>query len=184
MKKVIKSIFLLLLVSCLAACSRAAVGEGGNEKESNGAIAEFKDENFVYRLYKEKAEYHEGDSVKLIAELEYVGDRDSVTISHEASPFYFLISENSGRYGFMYMMDQPLLHTTLERGKPLVEEYVGGGAYLVENGLANWEKPSDNPFPAGKYTVQGYAKFVIEGSGKEGEDPFQIGAELIFEVQP
>ncbi|GKU76358.1 hypothetical protein [Paenibacillus sp. L3-i20] len=139
-------------------------------------------DDFVYRIYTERDTYQEGDSVTLISELEYVGDRKFVTILHEATPFHYGISENSGKYAFYYMMNQPAIRTTLIKGQPFRESYTSPGALIVEEGVTLPTKQAEVPFPAGQYHVSGYAKFTVsEVDGKE-EGDFKIGKDLTFEV--
>ncbi|MDQ8738703.1 hypothetical protein [Paenibacillus sp. LHD-38] len=95
----------------------------------NKPRAEITEGDFVYRLVTENEEYQKGDSVKLYAELEYIGDKETVTIYHAASPFYFPIVEKTRDYDISYSMNEPLLSTTLKRGEPLREEYKKSGGY-------------------------------------------------------
>ncbi|MBH5319899.1 hypothetical protein I6N90_19045 [Paenibacillus sp. GSMTC-2017] len=141
------------------------------------------EEDFVYRLYTEHDEYREGDKVTLIAELEYIGDRKSVTITHATTPFYYVISESSGNYVFYYAMDQPKLSTTLLKGEPLRHSYTSPGALIAEKDDKFPEKQADVPFPAGQYDVDGSAKFTIEDTDGSIEGSFEIKQELLFEVK-
>ena len=82
-----------------------------------------------------KAEVTEGDFVgedepiKIYAELEYIGDKEEVTISHAASPFYFPMVETTRNYEISYLMEQPALGTVILKGEPLRTEYRGSGGY-------------------------------------------------------
>ncbi|MFD0589004.1 hypothetical protein ACFQZE_13455 [Paenibacillus sp. GCM10027627] len=141
-------------------------------------------EDFVYRIYTEKESYKEGDTVKLIAELEYVGERKSVTIFHTESPFYFPILEMSDTYGFPSYRNQPGRSTILYRNKPLKEEFVSDGAYEIDKTkLLSIGKKAHVAFPAAHYEVNGYAEFEpIETSGEKGP-MIKIGSKLALEVE-
>ncbi|WP_133297966.1 hypothetical protein [Paenibacillus paeoniae] len=171
------------LVLLLASCSGPL--EAVNETDNKSPVQE---SDFIHRLYLEKKDYREGDQVTFISELEYVGDRESVTINHGMTPFSYAIRESSGKYLYMYIMDQPLIYTTLYPGQPYVEKYSSGWAYTEEGeGEELKYTPVDVPFPAGDYTVVGSAKFNIGefGEDNENEGPIEIlGKELLFSVAP
>lgn len=144
--------------------------------------------DFIHRLYLERDDYREGDRVTFISELEYVGDRDSVTINHAMTPFFYAISESSEKYLFPFMMDQPLIYTTLYPGKPHIETYSSGAAYIKdEESEFSLSDPAEVPFPAGDYKVVGSAEFNVGEFGKENENEALIevaGNEITFTVAP
>ncbi|WP_314000845.1 hypothetical protein [uncultured Paenibacillus sp.] len=150
------------------------------------AAAEVTERDFVYRLVSDKKEYVEGEPVLIYAELEYVGDKDSVTIYHASSPFYFPIVEKTRDYVIGYAMDQPLISTTLERGKPLREDYRKSGGYTEQDNkeyIAFMKAFSEgNGFPAGRYEVDGFADFFVE-SAENGQENYKIKAQMEFAVR-
>ncbi|MFD0871434.1 MULTISPECIES: hypothetical protein [Paenibacillus] len=155
-------------------------------EEINRQKDEVKEGDFVYRLVTEKPEYREGEPVVLYAELEYVGDKEEVTIYHAASPFYFPMTEKTRGYSIEYSMPQPLVSTTLKQGEPIREDYKGSGGYGQEDDpqyIAFTKKLWDSGFPAGYYVVDGVAEFWIEldKAGRENEE-YRIKAEIDFKV--
>ncbi|MBD3921670.1 hypothetical protein H8B09_23085 [Paenibacillus sp. PR3] len=150
-----------------------------------GSSAEVKDDDFVYRLVAETAEDQAADSVKLYAELEYVGDQDEVTITHAMSPFYFPMKETTRGYGIGYMMDQPLITTTLKKGEPLREEYHGSGGYSEDQDPKDYiqfiKDFGANGFLPGRYEVNGFADFnYLVGEKRE---PHKLSATVVFTVK-
>ncbi|EGA91157.1 hypothetical protein GPDM_01320 [Planococcus donghaensis MPA1U2] len=148
--------------------------------------AETTKDDFTYRLVTEKEQYTEGDNVEVYAELEYTGELESIEISHAASPFYFLIYEETRNYSVEYAMNEPLLITVLTKGEPLTEYYAGSGGYSTEDEDAYIEfvqNVSDNNFPIGYYKVSGYADFFIENT--DGSKTFyNLNALIDFKVIP
>ncbi|MFF2886429.1 hypothetical protein [Paenibacillus sp. NPDC057967] len=182
-KGLVMAVFLLMMAMLLASCGGEL--QAMNKKTSAEPVQA---SDFVHRLYLERDDYREGDQVTFISELEYVGDRESVTINHAMTPFYYAIRDSSGTYSFPYMMDQPLIYTTLYPGKPHVEKYSNGWAYLInDSNEILIENPADVPFPAGNYTVVGSAEFNVGrfGENNENEEPVEVvGKEVGFTVAP
>lgn len=142
---------------------------------------------FVYRLVTKMGEYQENEPVKVYAELEYIGEKDEITIFHAASPFYFPIKEKVRSYDIGYSMDEPLLRTTLKQGEPLREEYVKSGGYSEQNEeeyvafMKNFFEIDG--FPIGHYVVDGFADFYIEtGENGEEKEDFRIKGQVDFKV--
>lgn len=162
------------------------------DEELTQAKAEVVTDDFIYRLVMEKAKYTEGDSIRMYAELEYIGDQDEITIFHASSPFYFPITETTRKYSIVYPMTEPLVSTTITKGKPLRKEYNGGGAYDAEDDkeFVDFMKGiMRNEFPAGKYVVTGYADFYVEltagstaGNEKQDNKDYRMKAQVSFKV--
>jgi hypothetical protein len=157
---------------------------GASKLHQSEVINEVTEGDFVYRLFSEREEYGEYESVSIYAELEYIGNKKKVTISHAGSPFYFPISEKTRNYEIPYPMIFPRLSTVLIKGKPLVEKYQGsGGAYGSEdeNDYVQFMKSIiENNFPAGNYVVKGFANFSIESKDEEIE--VSLGTQINFKV--
>jgi hypothetical protein len=200
MKKILIMLF-IMFVLLIGGCgtgetSDNAASNGDNEdnsKKEEIVKAGITDGDFVYRLVSEKGTYQDGEDVKLYAELEYVGDKEEIKIYHASSPFYFPIVENTRNYNIPYPMTEPLLTTTLEKGKPLREEYRGGGAYGSEDeqGYVEFMKDfMENGFLVGEYTVKGIADFYLDKNGNdeknengvEEKEEYKMNAEIEFEV--
>lgn len=180
------------LTILLASCAPQGKIDKSNSDSANYEVinmssAEVTEGDFIYRLVTEKEEYRSDESVTIYAELEYIGDKETVTIYHSASPFYFPIVEKTRDYDIGYGMDQPLLNTTLKRGELLREEYKKSGGYsekdkkeYIDFMKIFWE----NGYPAGYYVVDGYVEFFVQSSvdGKENKEDFNIKAKIEFEV--
>lgn len=179
----------LLVALLLSAC-------GTSEKTSSGTTASLEDfsvknteasiteGDFIYRLVSEQEEYTSGGPVEIYAELEYTGDQKTIDIFHAASPFYFPIEEKTRNYEIHYAMNEPLLTTTLTKGEPLREKYVGSGGYSADEEDAYIEftqKVMNNEFPEGYYVVSGYTDFYTETPDGNKTD-YEIQAEIDFKV--
>lgn len=182
MKKLILLALTLLSVFLLTGC-----GNSGEKEVENTTVPskEATDGDFVYRIISEKDVYKEDEPVKLYAELEYVGDKDSISIFHAASPFYFEITEKTRNFKIPYPMNTPLIETTLEKGKPLRVQYSKSGGYSNqdEKEYVKFMKEflTGDRFPVGNYEVFGNADFYIEEN--EAEQDFTIKAKIEFKVE-
>lgn len=180
---------LLLLALMLAAC-------GTDDETSTSNTASVKDfsvknteasateGDFIYRLVSEKEEYASGGPVEIYAELEYIGDQDTIDIFHAASPFYFPIEEKTRDYQIYYGMEEPLITTTLTKGEPLREQYTSSGGYSDQEDDAYIEFTKNimsKQFPEGYYVVEGYADFYTE-TPDNGQTNYEIHAEIDFKV--
>lgn len=144
--------------------------------------------DFIYRLSTEKGEYRENESVKIYAELEYIGDEEKITIYHAASPFYFPMVEKTRGYMIEYPMNEPLERTNLVKGKPLRKQYTRSGGYGSQDGkeYVNFMKSFlENGVPTGYYIVSGFADFYVESNenGKQEKKDFNIKAQIDFKVK-
>ncbi|MFC5650675.1 hypothetical protein ACFPYJ_16395 [Paenibacillus solisilvae] len=154
----------------------------------NKQSAEAVQGDFIYRLVTEKAEYRETEAVKIYGELEYMGDKESVTIFHAASPFYFPITEKTRDYEIAYNMNTPLISTVLKKGVPLREQYKGGGGYDEhddKNYIAFIQDLRDMRFPGGYYVAAGFADFYVQSKigNEEKQEDFHIKAQIDFSVK-
>lgn len=179
------SLMLLMLTAC-----------GTDEETSSGTTASIDDfsvknteassteGDFIYRLVSEKEEYESGGPVELYAELEYIGDQETIDIFHSASPFHFPMEEKTRDYEIHYAMNEPLITTTLTKGEPLREQYAGSGGYSDQEDDAYIEFTQNimnKQFPEGYYVVEGYADFYTETPDK-GQTNYEINAEIDFKV--
>jgi len=136
--------------------------------------------DFIYRLATEKEQYTEGEKIEINAELEYIGEQESIEISHAASPFYFPIHEETRDYTVEYAMNEPLLTTRLIWGEPLQESYSGSGGYSAAEDEAYIEfvqRIMEQDFPVGYYKIEGYADFIAGSVA-----PYEIHAQIDFKV--
>lgn len=113
-------------------------------------------------MYTEKEVYEEFEEIIVFAELTYVGNLDSIDISHSASPFYFPIEEQTRGIEIDYAMNDPEVHTTLLKDVPFREKYVFAGGYSDQDDEKTIELVKtirDKGFPKGNYIVKGIANF-------------------------
>ena len=189
MKRNVQQMLLIAIFTLLTACGKSEipVSHNGGEQETS-IVQEVTDDDFIYRLVTEKAEYENGADVTLYAELEYVGEKDSIKIYHAASPFHFHIKELTRHYSLDYAMNQPLLETVLTKGEPLREDYQSSGSYsefddkeYVQFLEEFWKT---GHLPDGEYEVAGKADFFVYEEDKEEEKKdYQIKAEVSFKVR-
>jgi hypothetical protein len=184
---------LLVLLFLLSGCLADKGQEQGDAQSTNTdkvaderiadgrIVAEAVEGDFHYRLMTDKEEYAAGEEVQLYAELEYTGALDQVTIHHAASPFFFLITEESRGYSIPYFMNQPGLSTTLVKGEPFRELYKPIVSYSLEDDqeyVAFIKSLAENGFAAGNYQIKGHTDFTT----KWGVAPFKLNAKLAFKV--
>lgn len=190
MRKLIVIVFILLSL-LLVSCTSGQNFDNSASELDKYAILKTTDEvtesDFVYRLVSEKDEYQENEAVKIYAELEYIGEKEEITIFHAASPFYFPIKEKVRNYDIGYGMEEPLVRTTLKHGEPIREEYVKSGGYSDQDEddyVAFMKKFFNmNGFPIGYYVVDGYSDFYVENDeDSEEKDDFRIEGQIDFKV--
>ncbi|MEK4522506.1 hypothetical protein MKX96_12860 [Psychrobacillus sp. FSL W7-1493] len=144
------------------------------------------EEDIVYRLVTEKAEYGKNEPIKIYAELEYTGEKDEIEIFHSASPFSFPMVETTRNFEIGYGMDAPLLSTKLRKGEPLRAEYWGSGGYTSEDKKEYVDFISqimNQEFPEGRYIVNGSADFYVKANGKtEQKKNYNIKLQVEFKV--
>jgi len=188
MKKIaFPALFLIMLLT-------AACGTGGDTPADTTASvddysvstteASAEDGDFIYRLVSEHEQYTSGGPVEIFAELEYTGEEDTIDIFHAGSAFFFPMEEQTRGYQLDYPMEEPLITTTLTKGEPLREQYVGSGGYSDQEDAAYIEfmqQVMNNEFPQGYYIVDGYADYYTETPDGAQTD-YEIHAEIDFKV--
>ena len=99
----IKWIFtLIFLIFILAACGTGVQNNGNSMNYEFENITDGIDEDgqFSFKLVSEKAVYQVGEPLQIKAELTYIGDEESIRISHAASPIWMLTSNLTKGYEF------------------------------------------------------------------------------------
>ena len=158
-----------------------------NDISSNPYGIESKEsvDDFHMYLASEKEVYEQNEDVVMIAELTYKGEHQKIDIFHAASPFIFNIKEETRGINIDYVMNQPLLQTTLEKDVPLQEKYEKTGGYSDQDDKEYVafmkEFLTGKTFPKGKYAVEGVASFYIEEDGEE--KTYNIKTIIRFEVK-
>jgi hypothetical protein len=191
MSKLILTLLITLTLLFVASCGSMQDSDNSASELNNYEVLKTRDEvtegDFIYRLVTEKGEYLNNESVNIFAELEYIGDKEAITIFHAASPFHFPMVEKTRNIPMGYPMKEPLLSTTLIKGKPLHEEYTRSGSYGSQDDkeYVNFMKSFlKNGFPSGYYVVNGFADFYVESNenGKQEKKSFKIKAQIDFKV--
>lgn len=197
MKRYLSMGFILMVIMLTGCVKQETLGAAPSDPSLNRAArenhAEVSDGDFVYRLVSEKGQYEHGDQVQVYAELEYVGEKDEVTIGHAASAFYFPMKELTRDYDISYAMNEPYITTTLKKGEPLREYYKMRSGYGSKDDkkFKDFIRSLKDGFPGGHYVVYGSADFVIDSQshgadqgGSNGEEPkrYKIQAEIEFSV--
>jgi hypothetical protein len=178
-------IALLLLSSCSSTQDVDNNSTRVKKSEVLNTSVEVSEDDFIYRILTVKKEYHKNEKVKIYAELEYIGDKDEVTIYHAASPFSFPMVEKTRDFQIDYPMNLPLISTTLVKGKPLLEEYKKSGGYdsQDEKEYVDFMKNFLNRgFPSGYYVVNGSVNFYVE-NGKNNKQDYNIKGQIEFKVK-
>lgn len=161
-----------LLALLLVGCGTSTNNKSGNSTSPNydyENITEGLDEDgqFSFKLTSEKAVYQVGEPLKIKAELSYIGDEDSIKISHAASPIWLLTTNLTEDYQFEAAMNEPLIFTELKKDVPFVQEYqFSGGSYFEgAPGKPYSEellmKMAEGKFPPGQYEIKGRTDFAI-----------------------
>lgn len=190
MLKNIKLILPIMFLSIgLFGCQQNNNEKVDNEPSNTQTLetkAEVIEEDFVYRLVTENAEYSKNEPIKIYAELEYTGDKEEIEIFHSASPFSFPMVETTRNYEIGYGMNEPLLSTKLIKGEPLREEYRGSGGYGSQDKkeyIEFMKQIMNQEFPKGHYVVNGIADFGVIANEETGQKKkYKIKAKVEFSV--
>ena len=173
MKKTSFVVFLVFLSIILVGC----------QQEKIGTHADVTEVDLIYRLVTEKAAYSDTEPIQQYAELEYIGDKEKITIWHADSPFYFPMTETTRNYEIDSFKPLPLISTEMIKGEPLREEYKGRGGYSSEDKkeyIEFMEQIMDHKFPEGHYIVEGFADFWVQENGDKKD--YWITAKIEFSV--
>ena len=185
MKNITLLLTIVLMSIGLLGCQKSDQVEKEQEstnKESLSKYAEVTKDDFVYRLITEKVHYPENGTVKIYAELEYIGKEDEVEIIHADSPFYFPMTETTRKYEIDYAMTLQGRRTTLKKGEPFRQDARGGGGYSehdAEDYKEFMKQMMSQKFPSGHYIVNGYAEFALVS---DEEKRYNMKAEVEFYV--
>ena len=166
-------ISLVVLVLMLFGCGTGeqtnenSTGNSSNNEIENVTEGFIEDGQFSFKLTSEKAVYQVGESLQIHAELTYIGDEESITISHAASPIWLMTTNLTEDYQFQAAMNEPLIFTELKKGVPLIEEYQFSGGTYFEGGPGNpyseevFLQMAEGKFPPGQYEIKGKTDFAI-----------------------
>lgn len=185
----IKWVFtLVFLIFILAGCGTGTQNNSNslNYELENVTEGFVEDGHFSFKLISEKAVYQVGEPLQIKAELTYIGEEESIRISHAASPIWMLTSNLSEGYQFDAAMNEPLIFTDLKKNVPFVEQYQFSGGTYYEGAPGNpysedvFLQMAEGKFPPGQYEIKGKTDFAI------GEDIMtervQLETYIIFTV--
>ncbi|MBM7573668.1 hypothetical protein [Aquibacillus albus] len=178
----------LILTFFLASCGSAQENNSLTAELDEFTVLNTTDEetegDFIYRIVTEKGEYRNNETVNIYSELEYIGDKEGVTIYHAASPFNFPMVEKTRGFEIGYPMNEPLRNTTLIKGEPLREEYGRSGGYGSQDESDYVEFMTsflNDGFLPGYYVVIGYVDFYVENKEDDKKD-YRIKGKIDFKV--
>ena len=136
---------------------------GGTSEISSTCTAN----DFVLKLFADKENYTTNEAIQIWATLEYVGEKDSVTIWHGLPYIVFSITDGAD-FNVDGMVLTVLTSTELNKGEVYEFDYVKSGGFSADDPNAEfWEKfyqEEDLKLPAGTYTV------TVRGAFSRSED--------------
>lgn len=185
MKNITLLLTLVVMSIGLLGCQKSDQVEKKQEptnKESLSTHAEVTKDDFIYRLITEKVRYSENETVKIYAELEYIGEEEEIEISHGSSPFLFPMTETTRNYDIGYAVTLQGGRTKLKKGEPIRQEYRGGGGYSEQDEEEYKEfmkQVMSKNFPSGHYIVDGYADFSLVS---DKEKRYNLKSQIEFYV--
>lgn len=181
---IITIIFFLVGCNSSASIDRSELDEYDVSQTSDETIQD----DFIFRLVSEKEEYKEGEEVNLYGEIEYIGEKNEITIHHSSSAILFPMEEKLRGYDIGYGADDIGLSTTLKQGEPYQEEFVKIGGYSPDQDPKDYvsfmkDFLNRDDFPTGYYVVSGITDFSLDtGEDAENRERFKIEAEVDFKV--
>jgi len=131
--------------------------------------------DFIMTLNSDKNSYSTTDVINIWGTLEYIGDKDEVTIFHGCPFMHFSISGGFDEYDFDSALGafqaDVLVSSTLEKGKVYHFDYVKSGGWDGDSPDAafwkNFFSEEDLLLPKGEYTITltgafGFTENVVE----------------------
>lgn len=184
---VIGFIFALILTGCNSSSNINTKDSVNLEDfEVTQTMDETTEGDFVFRLFTEKAEYQEGEDVKLYGEIEYIGENSEVTIHHSSSAILFPMEEKIRDYSIWFGVDDIGLATTLKKGEPYREDYQKSGGYSLDQDPQEYidfirDFVSRKGLPTGFYVVTASTDFFVEEEGNRNR--YNLEAKVEFKVK-
>lgn len=185
-------LFALLLNLFIAGCSSPENINSNELKklEMKKTTDQTIEDDFIFRLVSEKAEYQEGEEVNLYGEILYIGKKDEVIIHHSASVISFSAREEIRGYDIDYAVSEIGASTTLKKlGYPYRSGYDKGSVIKspFDDNTEDYEKFIEellegDGFPLGYYTVKGIADFSAETEGDAEKGAYKMEATIEFKV--
>lgn len=184
-------ISMFVICSLLVGCSSDGTSDDKNtvadavaDVTIEAIEAEEESDDFHFRVWSEKAEYRFGEPVRLVGEIEYIGEAALVHIAHSFSAIFFDMTEEVRQFHIDFAVNDIGLRTALKQGERLTETYVKSGGYsdLDDKDYQAFMKDflERDDFPIGHYTVKASTDFYVQ----ELDDYVKLKAEIEFKVVP
>ena len=142
------------------------------------------DNDFELKLFANKASYTVDESIQIWATLEYVGEKDTVTIWHGLPYIAFSITDGAD-FNVDGMVLTLLTSTELSKGEIYEFDYVKSGGFSADDPNAEyWEKfyqEEELKLPKGIYTVTVRGEFAL--SEDVVNDDSGLSCQLQLEVK-
>lgn len=149
---------------------------GGSTEVSNACAAN----DFELKLFADKKSYTTEDAIQIWATLEYVGEKDTVTIWHGIPYISFSLTDGAD-FNVDGMIFTVLTSTELNKGEVYHFDYAKSGRFSADDpDVEFWEKfyqEEDLKLPAGTYAVS------VRGAFSLSEDVVNNDSELSCQLQ-
>lgn len=189
MKKLISVMFSLIVM--LAGCNEK---NGKIDPEQladitvNNNIEEITEGDFKLTAVSEKKHYKQGEPVQLYAEIEYIGEDESVDIFHSSSAVFFTIKEKVNGFEIGYAVNDIGLQTKLIKNQPFREIYEKTGGYSEHSNKAYVEFVrrfvEEEGFPVGYYIVEMTTDFSVgPAEDRQDHERIKLTATIDFKVE-
>ncbi|RKD25737.1 hypothetical protein BEP19_01995 [Ammoniphilus oxalaticus] len=188
MNKILTAIFLLCITAC-GAPNQMDRGDHLQDSDVTNTTDETVEGDFVFRLVSEKGAYEVGEEINLYGELEYIGDKEEITIHHSSSAILFPMREQTRGYEIDYPVNDIGLTTTLKKGSvtPYREKYAKSGGFSADQDPMDYvmfmeDFLNTDDFPPGNYIVHGVTQFSSDSGEDRDQQRFAIKATVNFKV--
>jgi len=169
-----KLITLLFIVIFLAGCTNSY--EDSDCSSLDAPFSYIESDDFILRLFVDNNTYQTGEVITVWAELEYIGENESITIYHSEPYLVFQIVGDNGFEMLPYRVDV-LESSILVRDETYHFDFQKSGEWSLDDEDAEfWENFFDEPnliLPPGEYTITVVAAFSLSS-----EDV--IGSQLVL----
>jgi hypothetical protein len=124
-------LILLISILCILLLSITACGWKDVEITSNIEVSS-QDEIFDIRLYVDKEKYSVDEAINCYATLEYIGDKDSITV-YSSSPLVVFALEDDKYFHGDYAVNDELITTTFQKGQIVRYDYMKSGGWSADD---------------------------------------------------
>ncbi len=152
-KKLYIAVGLLIVSLLLTACGMKAEKDKQQEKD---LIASTKDELFQLSIYLDKDTYTADEAIFCYATLEYIGDKDSITV-YSGDPLVGFGIKDDKLFQGGYVVNQILMPTTFSKGQIVKYDFSKNGGWSGDDPNAKfYEEFYRDPnliLPVGEYEI-------------------------------